>query len=528
MQFESLSHRYTFNISEVPSRWLPLLHLYDPDLPLFPIFYFHVLSKAESVRERPRDSGRAYGFVEKINSADKGIDVTLVINKDLNDPDQAEVFLDLVVNEVRERFGVQDPVRQSDVSTAFKEPLTQRNDVLKELWLRVVSNAYGDMLPFGRLWDETLGFTRFVASFNSDGGRKGELIQTHYFASRFGASIQSANDIPQVDFFLLPTVAELTNPDDPIAGFPNYAALAEVATLFQKAFCSTVDVGGLTLSKFNNPRGGRFNTEGLQALFNSAEIPHKLRPVATECFNAFVKGPPRTIIFLMMLADLRSRRLEPGKLTPEQCGSIYDGLGRSYQSPKVIQIYAQQSFGNKSAMPVDTWIDTFFKWPLAVYPMHRPAEGLYTYIFSHADNLGKVERLLWVTAQARKVHSSACNDAIWCTKWSSSREPRGANPFACNICLDSIRRCCPAYDRIRSDLVCFNGAVDPSATFAIETSAGNNESSNQSFIKCTGKSIYNDILDDFSPADAPTGFAPFPQPGHDGSALTVDRFVAIY
>ena len=115
----------------------------------------------------------------------------------------------------------------------------------------------------------------------------------------------------------------------------------------------------------------------------------------------------------MMLDDIRKGRLNPAVLTPVQCGSIYDGLWATstYQSPKVIEIYAQQSFGNTSAMPIDTWIATFLRWPLTVQPTVK-VTNLYQYIFSNSQNLGKVERLLWVAGQARKVHSSACNDAF--------------------------------------------------------------------------------------------------------------------
>jgi len=30
-------------------------------------------------------------------------------------------------------------------------------------------------------------------------------------------------------------------------------------------------------------------------------------------------------------------------------------------------MYAQQAHGNPAAMPLDTWVETFLKWPLALY-----------------------------------------------------------------------------------------------------------------------------------------------------------------
>ena len=198
-------------------------------------------------------------------------------------------------------------------------------------------------------------------------------------------------------------------------------------------------------------------------------------------------------------------------------------MGGSFQSPKVIHLYAQQCFGNISAMPVDNWMETFFQWPLNVYPVGRGILKWHT-VFQNSASLGKVERLLWVVAQARKVHSSACNDAVWCIKYSTDK-PRGANPLACNICLDSIRSCCPAYAQIRHKNVSFNtGGSD----FEITTSSGNNTTPNQRFIKCSGMSIYNNVTDEFSPVDNPNGFAPFPSANHNGSVITVEEFVQRY
>lgn len=526
MPFESLSYRYIFNFTDFPNRWLPLIHLYDPDLPLFPVYYFHVLPDNLPEGHRPSEIERAYGYIEKINLTNTNIaEVSVILNKNLDNPANQH-YLNPVLNAARERFGLNNPVTHNHVQNAFVSPLDSSNEVLSEIWLRVISSAYGNKLPFGRLWDEVLGLARFVASWFSS-GRKGELIQTHYFASKFGVKIQSGGGIPQMDFFLLPTINEIVDLQNPLTIFPQYRELLNVARRFQNNYCTTMEIDGIHLSKFINPVSRQFDTAALLEIFRSAHIPYDIRPAAFECFNSFAKGPQRTIIFLMMLDDLRNGRLSPASLSSSMCGSIYDGLAGSYQAPKTIQIYAQQSFGNESAMPVDTWVKTFLKWPLKVWPLQR-MRNKYEYIFGHSQNLGKVERLIWVSAQARKVHSSACNDALWCIKKGSSGPARGANPLACNICLESIRSQCPAYRHIRDLNVYFNSHDSPDSGFHITTSSGNNTTPNQSFVKCEGNSIYGRILDDFSPADDPEGFAPFPDPDHGGDPITVDEFVQIY
>jgi hypothetical protein len=527
MPFESLSFRHSFQLTNFPERWLPLIHLYDADLPLFPIYYFHATSKQLPQGQRPNHSDRVFGYVEKLNSlGGRVVEIHLITNKDLSTQSNIHYKL-LAETEVKERIGINNPVTTVDVANGLQAPLAYANPVLSELWNRVVSDTYDNMLPFGRLWDEVLGLTRFVASWNSPGGRKGELIQTHYFSSKYGEPIQNGGGIPHIDFYLLPTINELLDQTNPLNIFPKYSELISVSDLFQLNNCTLVPVGNISLSKFANSQGGKFNTEKIHNLINSAYIPHNLRSSAIECFNTFDKGPQRTVIFFLMLSDLRRGRLNPATLSNTTLGSMYDGLGGTYQSPKVIHIYAQQSFGNTSAMPIDIWMETFFQWPLNLYKNY-PNATKNKDVLSASTNLGKVERLLWVAAQARKVHSSACNDAIWCTKYASNRKPRGANPLACKICLASIRNVCPAYADIQNKQIVFNVA-GTTQQFEVRTTSGNNLTPNQKFTSCKGQSIYSDIEDDFSPSDSPNGFAPYPTANHNnGSILTVEQFVATY
>ena len=526
MAFESLSFRYNFQLNNFPERWLPLIHLYDADLPLFPIYYFHATSKQLANGQRPGFTERIYGYVEKINSlGGQIVEIHLITNKDLTLIGNSH-YKDIAESEINERLGINNPVTLADISNALQAPLSYANPVLIELWNRVVSDTYDNKLPFGRLWDEVLGLTRFVASWNSSGGRKGELIQTHYFTSKYGEQIQNAGGIQHMDFYLLPTINELLDVTNPLNLFPKYSALIKISNLIQQNNCELTLVGDINLSRFRNIQGGKFNTEKILHLLNQAYIPHNLKSYAIECFNTFGKGPQRTIIFFLMLSDIRNGRLNPNTLSNTTLGSMYAQLSTTYQSPKVIHIYAQQSFGNAAAMPIDIWMETLFQWPLNLYK-NFPNKTKNQDILSSSTNLGKVERLLWVSVQARKVHSSACNDAIWCTKYASNAQPRGANPLACKICLASIRNVCPAYADIKQKQIVFNSR-GTDLQFKIRTSSDNNNTPNQNFISCKGKSIYSEINDDFSPSDNPNGFALYPSRHHNGGILTVDEFISMY
>ncbi len=149
MPFESLSERYEFVIDNFPEEWLPLTYLYDPDLPLFPLQYFHVLDPSLEVGERPGERDRAFGFVaHHINLAGTTLTVTVALNKDLTKPQHSH-FIAPVEIEVRNRLGLGDPIRFSQLQGQLVGRLANANDLVKELWYQVIDRQFGKALPFG-------------------------------------------------------------------------------------------------------------------------------------------------------------------------------------------------------------------------------------------------------------------------------------------------------------------------------------------------------------------------------------------
>ncbi|WP_156168482.1 hypothetical protein [Methanoculleus sediminis] len=570
MGFESLSNRYTFKFNDFPERWLPLISLYDPDLPLFPIYYFHVLSP--TVTGRPGETDRVFGYVEKINIfADNRVDVTVVLNKNLQNNRNTE-YIEIVESEIRERFGLNNPVKREDLQGVFAGKLpaqrtltetTSANlpeDVLNYLWDVTVSNSYGGQLPFGRLWDPVFGLVRWVASWNSPSGRKSELIQTHYFLSRFGVRINTGDGYPKIDFFLLPTYEELRDSSNPLTWFPEFSKLVNVTKAIHDNYCEDIDVREMKFSKFNAPfkkasakKGENgWTAEKLKTILMGNVIPTGDQKAAIECFNAFDKGPQRPLILLMMLGDLRNDRWNPEELDSDMCGRIYQ-MSKSQeitmQSPKVIALYSQQCFGNADTFPIDTWMDTLLRWPLAVWPK-KGSKHQYITFFKTTRNLGKVERLLWVVCQAKKVHSSVCGDILWCIKYgsqdadqnalngdqetegnnTSKKKPRGANPLACKICKQDLRDICPAYNGIKDRKIGFNVPQQNGIDFVITTSEGNNSAINQKITRCIGFSVHENIVDEYSLDDNPSSFSyGYPHTGrHSGEKITVEEFINLY
>jgi hypothetical protein len=409
----------------------------------------------------------------------------------------------------------------------LKGKLAKTNPLIKELWYQIVDRSFGKLLPFGQMWDPVLGLVRFIASWNSKGGRKGELIQTHFFSQSFGQRIATGSGI-HVDFYLLPTFKELVDLTNPLNLFPRFSDLVKGADRFCSSYCSPPkSVGPLNFSAFNLKRAitspkakSNLDTSDVLELMNRES--GRIKEALFENFSAFNRGPHRSIIALMMIHDLRAGYWHPDQFSPDLCSKIYTKLSGTYQTPKVIQLYAQQCFGTEAVLPVDIWIKTFLRWPMG-FESSKKAKW-HDEVFESSDVWGKIERLIWLAAQSRKVHSSVSSEILWCIRYGSPDEEgkmRGANPMSCKICADHIRAVCPAYSSISDLKVSFNGVGE---AFDIKTSQGNNTSPAQTFVSCSGK----DIIDQYSPRDRPDRFLNFPRAGHNGSAMKVSDFIKTY
>lgn len=520
MAFESLSHWHQVTLAEFPAEWLPLSFLYDPDLPLFPLLYFHALDPNLAAGQRPGAKDRVYGFVHHINLENSGAVVTVAINKDLTLAKNTH-YLAVVEGLVRERLGLGSPITLPDLQGALGGSLSSSNPLLVELWHQIVVPAFGNKLPFGQVWDRFFGLIRFIASWNSNAGRKGELIQTHYFCAGFGERIATGDQI-NADFYLLPTFEEFQDQSNPLHLFPKVASLVAGANAFVTAYCSAKNVGNHSYSAFSRQLAGfagNLATPVILQLISATGGPHQAALLA--CYNAFNRGPQRTVIALLMIDDLRHGRWLPQHLSPADCAEMYTALVGTYQSPKVVQLYAQQCFGNQAALPIDTWVETFLRWPLGFD--YRATATRLAELFSCSAVWGRVERLIWVAVQARKVHSSVCAEILWCIRYGGpGKMMRGANPLACRICLPQIRNVCPAYAAVADRDVAFNATAFGNS-FAISTSHQSSTHPNQTFVACTGPGI----RDEYSPRDRSAAFRPYPQPGAP-SPLTVRDFIKHY
>lgn len=122
-------------------------------------------------------------------------------------------------------------------------------------------------------------------------------------------------------------------------------------------------------------------------------------------------------------------------------------------SEKVIACFLQQGFEKEEIIPVDTWIETFYKYPLGIN--NKPD------FFDSFDMLGKLERVIWLASQSNKTNMKNFFDILWCQRYGTNgnREYRGVNPLACSLC--NLSATCVGLSKIKNEGVLISNTLKP-------------------------------------------------------------------
>src|ERR1700722_12176694 len=120
MPFEALAYGIALQFDDVPPQWAPLVFPFDPDLPLFPLLYFHVLAN-DLGDHRPAREDRAFGYIRSvlIDLNTRVLTAQIICNKDLNLEPHAARFMESVRTEVSHRLGLSDRVLIGDIENLF-------------------------------------------------------------------------------------------------------------------------------------------------------------------------------------------------------------------------------------------------------------------------------------------------------------------------------------------------------------------------------------------------------------------------
>ena len=435
-----LSYEHEFVLHDVPKQWISKFELYYPDLPGYPIIYVHLFHGEK----------RVYGFPATVSfeMGDSTCDVrlTFISNIDLDsDAGAAEA----VKAELEERFGISERIGKEDIRMMCKGD-ERYERFFHELW-NYISRVNGEYVPYGRLYEETFSIVRFVSAFLPKTGRQSEMRMLYNFMSIFGERVEMPENWKFLHFFVIPTYDNIQEGN--MSEFPKFQKVySAMRKIWESEFPKKIKLDGMEIRSME-----RAWPHTVDKLMTEVLIPMRKRREITQddvfllgrLVDAFNRHPGRTTFFIWSIMSIggidynewdndmfREFYIKTRKLGPTKTIGV---------SQKVVACFLQQGFGKREMIPIDTWVESFYKHALGIESQEE--------FFDSFENMGKMERLIWVAAQSKKTNMVDFFDILWCIRYGDrgNKEMRGANPISCYECR--LRTACPSYEKISGEKI---------------------------------------------------------------------------
>ena len=441
-----LKYESAIVLENVPIQWGQKFELYYPDLPGFPTVYVHIIE----------DGKRTYGFPITANfkqgkGDDGSVEILFLSNKDL---DSDESLKGAVKTELENRFGLSDKIGMDDIIRACKGNASYEN-FFRELW-KPISEMHGKYLPYGRFFEEIYSIIRFVSAWAPKTGRQSEMRMLYNFISIFGECVTVPDKWKHLDFFLLPTYADVRSED--FSEFPKFSELYKSMKVVWENFFTVrtpfYDSEIRSMERKFPDRKNEFIEKITGGLVSKGMMSSNQKSAVDRLVDMFNRNPMRTSFFIWSIMSIRDNDFK--KWDKEQFKKFYletsAGVGIS---PKVVACWLQQGFGKEEFIPIDIWVEAF----------HTHALGIESKsdFFDSFSSMGKLERPIWIASQANKTNIRTFFDTLWCTRYGNNgnKDLRGANPISCYEC--KLRRSCPSYQKIANKYVYILPETDSSS-----------------------------------------------------------------
>ncbi|MDA1123184.1 MAG: hypothetical protein O2834_03000 [Crenarchaeota archaeon] len=456
-----IKYEYTVTLDRVPVQWVPKFELFTNDLPNFPLVYVHHYENKKRVFGFPISAS----FV-KFEHGTCIPEIKFLSNADLEHNEDARK---IVESELSERFGISNRVNLEDIMIACKGD-AKYQEFFKTIWEKVIKPDHGNYIPFGNYYEKFYSIFRFNAAWNTAGrgGRQQELRIVYWFLREYG--IRAKVEIEGYDFyqfFLLPTFKEVKTKN--LLDFTKFEKLFKVIEkIWNLEFTFESELLNKKIRSMQKTwpkkRDGfvkylKEKHEDVGAL--TPDESHDLG-LLVDMFN---RNPQRAIGFIWSVMSINELDYDSwSKDFLDQFYLKYFGSNSETVGvyPKVIACFLQQGFGNEYAIPMDDWILTFAKHPFGLDGVKlepnstKKDQLLLTHkeFFERFDNRAKLERLIWLVGQSKKVNMDPVFDMLWCVRYGTTGKDsklRQQNPIACYQC--NIKNQCKGYAVIEEDFV---------------------------------------------------------------------------
>lgn len=411
-----LENEIKISIYGIPLPWISKIELYYPDLPQFPIIYIHTFD----------DNGNRLiacpvSVSYKINQNSCDAEFLLVSNIC-----QSDKNIDIIENELKERIGFSNKITKNDIISCCNGD-TNYEKILSDIWT-YVERSYGSSLPYGRYYEELFSIVRFVSAWQPKTGRQSEMRMLYNFMSAFGEESELPQKWSHLEFYITPNIEDIKQKN--FDEFPNFKVLDSVSKkLFAKYFTVPVKIDNFIFYAMN--KAWKQNKDSFinlisTPLYEDGTFNEVEKKCSEKLVDAFNRNARRASFFISTYINI-DKNYESWSKT--FFNEFYNnGKKLKGYSEKVIACFLQQGFSNTEAIPIDTWIKTFYEFPL----------GITSNIdfFNTFSNIGKLERMIWLSSQSNKTNMKNFYNILWCQRYgvNGNSELRGINPISCYSC----------------------------------------------------------------------------------------------
>lgn len=431
MNLEPIQYESKIKFENIPLQWISRFETFYPDLPQYPITYIN-LKEGEK---------RVYGFIVSFSfnvKSEKTCDVEVLIttNKNL---DKDEELKKIVAKEVAGRIGLSDKIDLNEILKCCNGN-KEYESFFKELW-KYISQIFGEEIPYGKFYEEIYSMVRFVSAWQPKTGRQSEMRMLYNFMSIFGEKVEIKGKWNFLEFFLLPTYADVKNKDFDL--FPQFKILHEsMEKIWKLYFKQKYDLEDMTVHfmKSSWPQDkDTFIKKITYPLYKNKKISADEKQAIDRLVDAFNRHSWRAAFFIWSIMSIQDKDYYNWNKDFFVKFYLEKHLGVGI-SPKVIACFLQQGFKNEEVIPVDTWIDAFYNLALGIETKEE--------FFNAFSKMGKLERAIWLSSQAKKTNIKTFFDLMWCVRYgdTGNNELRGPNPISCYEC--KLRDKCPSYHKI--------------------------------------------------------------------------------
>ena len=405
-------------INDVPVQWIPKIELYYPDLPQFPIMYIHFKYREKRIVACP--VAVSYSFHSGFCDATFMVLCNYCAKNDVH-------ISSLLHNEISERIGIKDKI---DLSTVLNSCHGNQKyeDLFRDLWT-YIKKSYGSFIPYGRFYEEVYSIPRFVAAWQPKTGRQSEMRMLYNFMSAFGEEVTFPPEWEHLEYYIIPTYDDVLHKD--YSEFPIFHKLYHaMKILFKEYFTVTRNIAGhdfKVMAKAWKQNKDDFINKVSNPLLKDGIFTSEDKFYSEQLVDAFNRHAWRAAYFISAFMNIENSDYHTWSKdffkTFYENGSFLKGY-----SEKVIACFLQQGFGNSEVIPIDTWIETFYQFPLGITSKSE--------FYDSFDNLGKIERVIWLSSQSNKTNMRDFFDILWCQRYGviGNSELRGVNPIACCGC----------------------------------------------------------------------------------------------